>query len=137
MEKMMKKNTKNNNIDIDDVEKMLIKNLENKKEKKNNSNNFNELNSEKTLNIEDFSKEIIDFNKNFPEDNPILFHFDRKFTKENVDLVSTFNSNKSSQFKHNLKFYNQKIGEYNYTYFDTTKTNKANNGNKNEISNYN
>jgi len=137
MEKMMKKNNQNNNIDIDDVEKILIKNLENKKEKKNNYNKSNEFNSEKTLNIDDFSKEIVDFNKSLPEDNPIMFHFDRKFVKENIDLISTFNSNKYSQFKYNLKLYNQKIGEYNYAYFDINKSNKTiTDRSNNQTSNY-
>ena len=133
MEKMQKKNN-NKNLDIDNVEKILIKSLENKKERKNNSKNNFEFTNEKPLILEDFSKEIIDFNKSFPQDNPILSHFDRKFEKENIEQITAFNSNKSGQHKHNLKFFNPKIGEYNYTYFDATKSNKTNNVNKIESS---
>ncbi len=131
----MKKNTKNNNIDIDDVEKLLIKDLENKKERKNKSIEINKFSNQKTLNIDDFSKEIVDYNKSFPEDNPILFHFERKLLKENIDLISAFNNNKSSQFKHHMKFYNQKIGEYDYTFFDESNSKKINNLIKNDTGN--
>jgi len=125
MEKVMKKN----NLDIDNVEKMLIKNLESKKENKKNSKNNQVTASEKPLNIEDFTTEAVDFNKSVPEDNQILFHFDRKFAKEDIDKITGFNSNKAAHFKHSLKMYNEKIGEYNYTYFDPKKSNKTTNNN--------
>lgn len=135
MEKAMKKT----NLDIDNVEKMLIKNLESKKRNKNNSNKNTENVGEKPLNIEDFSKEIVDYNKSIPEDNQILFHFDRKFLKDDLEKITSFSSNKGAHFKHSLKMYNQKIGEFNYTYFDPKKSNKASNSNaannKSETSN--
>jgi len=118
--------TNKSKIDIDNLEKILVKNLENKKEKKSYLNNKNEFSNEKSLNLEDFSKEIIDFNKSIPEDNQVLFHFDRNLSKEQLEQIILFNSNKAANFKHNLKFYNSKIGEYNYTYFDSTKSTKAN-----------
>jgi len=132
MEKAMKKTKKN--LDIETVEKLLIKNLESKRNKKNNTNNNPDFSGEKALNIEDFSKEVIDFNKSLPEDNQIFFHFDRKFIKEDIDKITAFNTNKAAHFKHNLKMYNQKLGEYNYYYFDPKKSNKANKNKTNNIS---
>lgn len=127
MEKVMKKAAVS--LDMENVEKLLIKNLENKRNKKNNSNINQDIQNEKAINIEDFSKEVIDFNKSFPEDNQIVFNFDKKFSKEDVDKINAFNSNKSSHFKHSMKMYNEKIGEYNYNYYDHKKSNKDNKNN--------
>ena len=129
MEKMIKKRNKKNEmneIDMENVEKILIKNLENKKDKKNNSLNTDAGKIE-IINHNDFTREIINFNKSFPEDNPIPIHFNRNFDKENLEQLNAYSSNKSAIYKHSSKLYNQKIGEYSHSYFDCKKQNKISN----------
>lgn len=129
MEKMIKKKNKKNEmneIDMENVEKILIKNLENKKDKKNHALNT-DVGKIEIVNPDDFTREIIDFNKSFPEDNPIPIHFNRNFDKENLEQLNAFSSNKSAIYKHSTKLYNQKIGEYSHSYFDCKKTNKNSN----------
>lgn len=126
MKKFNNRNNKNtNNIDIENVEKILIKNLENKKDKHNSNPVENSL--AKEFKIEDYCIEAIDFYKNYLEDNPILNHFERKFDKDAIDKINSLKSNKYQLYYHSDKAFNEKIGEYVFSYFDITMTNMGKN----------
>lgn len=108
----------------DNIEKILMNKIDNKNNSKNSLIDIE--NKKEEINFEDFSQEIIDLKKSFLEDNPIKSHFEKVMDNDNTEKLNTYKSKKSGNFRHNLRLYNQKIGEYSYNLFDNEINAKKN-----------
>jgi len=119
----------------ENIEKILMNKIDNKNKKeknsqaKNNNNNINTTGNKDLSTIlksGDFTNETINFKKSYKEDNPIKSHFEKIIDSENIEKINCFKSSKAGNFKHSVKLYNQKIGEYSYNLFDNEINNKKN-----------